>query len=176
MMANQGCSAGIVGLAMSHAGLDVAKKEFSAEIILNNMQRMIAAIVAPVGTRSIAIMRACLVSGPAADLDESVDSPLVRRFGNKIQTEFLANHAGKKTTNRMLLPFGCRHDSGNRRASGISASLAENAKAQRSTKAHTTKAHLSASLADKTKAQRSKKVHPIKAHRLACPGNGLGIK
>ena len=48
----------------------------------------------------------------------------------------------------------------------ISASLAENAKAQRSTKAHTTKAHLSASLADKTKAQRSKKVHPIKAHRL----------
>ncbi|HMH08213.1 MAG TPA: DsrE family protein [Terriglobales bacterium] len=48
----------------------------------------------------------------------------------------------------------------------ISASLAENAKAQRSTKAHTTKAHLSASLADKTKAQRSIKVHPIKAHRL----------
>jgi uncharacterized protein len=48
----------------------------------------------------------------------------------------------------------------------ISATLAENAKAQRSTKAHTTKAHLSASLADKTKAQRSIKVHPIKAHRL----------
>jgi intracellular sulfur oxidation DsrE/DsrF family protein len=48
----------------------------------------------------------------------------------------------------------------------ISASLAENAKAQRSTKAHTAKAHLSASLADKTKARRSIKVHPIKAHRL----------
>src|SRR6266436_7507714 len=48
----------------------------------------------------------------------------------------------------------------------ISASLAENAKAQRSTKAHTTKAHLSASLADKTKAQRSIKAHPTKAHRL----------
>ena len=32
---------------------------------------MIAAIVAPVGTRSIAIMRACLVSGPATDLDEA---------------------------------------------------------------------------------------------------------
>jgi len=48
----------------------------------------------------------------------------------------------------------------------ISASLAENAKAQRSTKAHTTKAHLSASLADKTKAQRSKKLHPIKAHHV----------
>jgi len=29
---------------------------------------MIAAIVAPVGIRSIAMMRACLVSGPAADL------------------------------------------------------------------------------------------------------------
>jgi hypothetical protein len=48
----------------------------------------------------------------------------------------------------------------------ISASLAENMKAQRSTKAHTTKAHLSASLADKTKAQRSIKAHPTKAHRL----------
>src|SRR5438876_5036945 len=32
---------------------------------------MIAAIVAPVGIRSIAIMRACLVSGPAADLDDA---------------------------------------------------------------------------------------------------------
>jgi hypothetical protein len=39
-------------------------------------------------------------------------------------------------------------------------------KAQCSTKAHTTKAHLSASLADKTKAQRSIKAHPTKAHRL----------
>src|ERR1700716_2397949 len=29
---------------------------------------MIAAIVAPVGIRNIAMMRACLVSGPAADL------------------------------------------------------------------------------------------------------------
>src|SRR6267378_4427454 len=32
---------------------------------------MIAAIVAPVGIRSIAIMRACLVSGPAVDLDDA---------------------------------------------------------------------------------------------------------
>src|SRR6476469_8309002 len=31
----------------------------------------IAAIVAPVGIRSIAMMRACLVSGPAADLDDA---------------------------------------------------------------------------------------------------------
>jgi hypothetical protein len=45
MMANQGCSAGIVGLAMSHAGLDVAKKEFSAEIILNNMQSKLEVLV-----------------------------------------------------------------------------------------------------------------------------------
>src|SRR5258708_7665723 len=32
---------------------------------------MIAAIVAPVGIRSIAMMRACLVSGPAVDLDDA---------------------------------------------------------------------------------------------------------
>src|ERR1019366_6102861 len=32
---------------------------------------MIAAIFAPVGIRSIATMRACLVSGPAADLDDA---------------------------------------------------------------------------------------------------------
>ena len=32
---------------------------------------MIAAIVAPVGIRSIAIMRACLVSGSEADLDDA---------------------------------------------------------------------------------------------------------
>src|SRR6266481_2172858 len=32
---------------------------------------MIAAIVAPVGIRSIAIMRACLVSGAAVDLDDA---------------------------------------------------------------------------------------------------------
>ena len=48
----------------------------------------------------------------------------------------------------------------------ISASLAENTKLQRSTKAHTTKAHLSAGLADKTKAQRSMKVPATRAHRL----------
>ena len=48
----------------------------------------------------------------------------------------------------------------------ISASLAENTKVQRSTKAHTTKAHLSAGLADKTKAQRSIKAPAAKAHRL----------
>ena len=43
----------------------------------------------------------------------------------------------------------------------VSASLAENTKVQRSTKAH-----LSAGLADKTKAQRSIKAHATKAHRL----------
>src|SRR6266516_7666672 len=32
---------------------------------------MIAAIVAPAGVRSIAMMRACLVSGPAASLDDA---------------------------------------------------------------------------------------------------------
>src|SRR5258705_5655772 len=34
---------------------------------------MIAAIVAPVGIRNIAMMRACLVSGLAADLDGAAD-------------------------------------------------------------------------------------------------------
>jgi uncharacterized protein len=43
----------------------------------------------------------------------------------------------------------------------ISASLADNTKAQRSTKAHATKAHLSAALAGKTKAQRSTKGHRL---------------
>src|SRR5258706_7609480 len=37
---------------------------------------MIAAIVAPVGIRSMAIMRACLVSGPAADRDDAGDDRL----------------------------------------------------------------------------------------------------
>jgi hypothetical protein len=32
---------------------------------------MIAAIVAPVGIRSIAMMRACFVPGPATDLDDA---------------------------------------------------------------------------------------------------------
>ena len=41
----------------------------------------------------------------------------------------------------------------------ISASLADNTKAQRSTKANPTKAHLAAGLADKTNAQRSTKAH-----------------
>src|SRR4051794_15841113 len=49
--------------------------------------------------------------GPILD---SVDTTLVRRFGNKIQTEFLAHHAGKKAADRMLLPFSCSHDSGDR--------------------------------------------------------------
>src|SRR5258708_37151767 len=45
---------------------------------------------------------------------DSVDPALVRRLGNKIQTEFLADHTGEKTAHRMLLPFSCRHDSGDR--------------------------------------------------------------
>jgi intracellular sulfur oxidation DsrE/DsrF family protein len=43
----------------------------------------------------------------------------------------------------------------------ISASLADNTKGQRSTKAHPTKAHLSAGSADETKAQRSTKAHRL---------------
>lgn len=43
----------------------------------------------------------------------------------------------------------------------ISASLADNTKAQRFTKAHHTKAQLSAALADKTNAQRSTKAHRL---------------
>src|SRR5467141_1208756 len=41
------------------------------ECCCQSVTAMIAAIVALVGTRSIAIMRACLVSGPAADLDDA---------------------------------------------------------------------------------------------------------
>ena len=37
---------------------------------------MIAAIVAPAGVRSIAMMRACLVSGPAVGLDDAGASRL----------------------------------------------------------------------------------------------------
>jgi uncharacterized protein len=43
----------------------------------------------------------------------------------------------------------------------ISASLADNTKAQRSTKANPTKAHLAVGLADKTNAQRSTKAHRL---------------
>lgn len=43
----------------------------------------------------------------------------------------------------------------------ISASLADNAKAQRSTAAHPTKGHLSAGLANKTNARRSTKAHRL---------------
>jgi uncharacterized protein len=43
----------------------------------------------------------------------------------------------------------------------ISASLADNTKAQRSTKANPTKAHLAAGLADKSSAQRSTKAHRL---------------
>src|SRR6202048_3443167 len=47
---------------------------------------------------------------------DSVDPALVGRFGNKIQTEFLANNARKKAAHRMLLPFSCSHDRGDRSA------------------------------------------------------------
>src|ERR1700738_90890 len=45
---------------------------------------------------------------------DSVDPALVGRFGNKIETELLANNAGKKAAHRMLLPFRGRHDRGDR--------------------------------------------------------------
>src|SRR6202022_2841232 len=47
---------------------------------------------------------------------DSVDPALVGLFGNKIQTKFLTDHAGKKAAHRMLLPFGGRHDRGDRSA------------------------------------------------------------
>ncbi len=46
-------------------------KKPRTECCCQSVTVMIAAIVAPVGIRSIAIMRACLVSGPAADLDDA---------------------------------------------------------------------------------------------------------
>src|ERR1700682_5696685 len=48
---------------------------------------------------------------------DAIYPALVRRFGYKIQTEFLAHNAGEEAAHRMLLPFRGRHDSGDRRAS-----------------------------------------------------------
>src|SRR5258708_34241144 len=43
---------------------------------------------------------------------DSVDPAFISLFRNKIQTEFLANNAGKKAAHRMLLPIRGRHDRG----------------------------------------------------------------
>src|SRR5258707_13079653 len=45
---------------------------------------------------------------------DSVDPALIRRFGNKIETELLADHTGEKTAHRMLLPFSGSHDRADR--------------------------------------------------------------
>src|ERR1700682_2503942 len=49
----------------------IPAKKPRTECCCQSVTAMIAAIVAPVGIRSIAMMRACLVSGPAADLDDA---------------------------------------------------------------------------------------------------------
>src|SRR5260370_36756243 len=60
------------------------------------------------------LLHAIRGSGRSFAILDSVDSALVRRFGNKIQTEFLADYAGEKTAHRVLLPFRRRHDRGDR--------------------------------------------------------------
>src|SRR5258708_29499658 len=56
------------------------------------------------------------VRGPGRSLAilDSVDPAFVGLFGNKIQTEFLADYTGEKTAHGVLLPFGGRHDRSNR--------------------------------------------------------------
>src|SRR5439155_20745109 len=56
--------------------------------------------------------------GPSLAILDSVDPALVGLFGNKIETELLANHAGEKTAHRMLLPFRGGHDRGDRSTGG----------------------------------------------------------
>ena len=60
------------------------------------------------------LLHAIRSPGRSLTILDSVDPALVRRFGNQIETEFLANNAGKKAAHRMLLPFSCHHDSGDR--------------------------------------------------------------
>src|SRR5260370_32332185 len=60
------------------------------------------------------LLHAIRSPGRSLAILDSVDPALVRRFGNKIETEFLADHTGEKTAHRMLLPFRDRHDSGDR--------------------------------------------------------------
>ncbi len=60
------------------------------------------------------LLRAIGSPGRSLAILDSVDPTLVCRFRNKIETELLANNAGKKAAHRMLLPFGGRHDSGDR--------------------------------------------------------------
>src|SRR5258706_2865258 len=53
-------------------------------------------------------------SGRSLAILDSVDPAFVGLFGNKIQTEFLADYTGEKTAHGVLLPFGGRHDRSNR--------------------------------------------------------------
>src|SRR5258708_32504721 len=48
----------------------------------------------------------------------SVDPAPVGLFGNKIETELLADHTGEKTAYRRLLPF-CGHRAGGGRSAGM---------------------------------------------------------
>src|SRR6185437_5611371 len=44
---------------------------------------------------------------------DAVDPPFFGYLRNKIETELLANDAGKKAAHRVLLPFRCSHDGNN---------------------------------------------------------------
>src|ERR1700737_1416498 len=60
------------------------------------------------------LLHAVRSPGRCLTILDSVDPALVRRFGNKIETKFLANNAGEKAAYRMLLPFRGRHDRSDR--------------------------------------------------------------
>src|SRR5258707_7261788 len=55
--------------------------------------------------------------GRSLTILDSVDPAPVGLFGNKTETELLADHTGEKTAYRMLLPF-CSHRDGGDRSAG----------------------------------------------------------
>src|SRR5260370_9574677 len=60
------------------------------------------------------LLHAIRSRGRSFTILDSVDPAFVRRFGNKIQTEFLADHTGEKTAHRLLLPFRPRQEPAHR--------------------------------------------------------------
>src|SRR5467141_1064165 len=60
------------------------------------------------------LLHAIRSPGRSLAILDTVDPALVGLFGNKIETELLADHAGEKAAQRMLLPFRGRHDRGDR--------------------------------------------------------------
>jgi hypothetical protein len=73
------------------------------DLVLNGRFGRHATIATLLPHQAACFTRSCIPGRSLAILD-SVDPAFVGLFGNKIQTELLANHTGKKTAHRMLLP------------------------------------------------------------------------